>query len=461
MQRSPRRLALRPAVSRFAGDYVSRTREFSRNANLYVLHVIGMDMIHGSWTVVFNLYLLAIGFDIRFIGLRLVVEYISRAVTALPAGLVSDRIGRKASFILGDGVGAVLRLFMILTTSEFLLLALPAFGTFFGNLHHTAEPAFMAENSRPTERVHLFAVAGSLRTFSAMIGALIAGLVPVLFIDTLGTVGAYRYATYAGLALWFLSLIPAVMLRTYEAGERPEQQFAAANDGRRGLRSLFSGIQHPRRIAFFVLTSGFAALGFGVVGPLFNVVFHEGHTHAEEGELGVIFASGELALAAATLLTPLLLIRLLRVDAIVITRLLSLPFVLGMGLWPLIVGEGHLLVLLVGASYVGRISTLRMGGPLDDAFNMDVLDARERATNTGLEIAASAIVSAGAIWVGARMLDGGDFTTPFLIMAGASLVSTAIYWRVFRPLDRELHAERQRESRRESRGADVAVAGGS
>ena len=52
-------------VSVFVADYVARTREFSRNANLYMLHVIGMDMIHGSFTVLFNLYLLALGFDVR------------------------------------------------------------------------------------------------------------------------------------------------------------------------------------------------------------------------------------------------------------------------------------------------------------------------------------------------------------------------------------------------------------
>ena len=91
-------------------EYITKTRQFSRNANLYVLHVIGMDMIHGSWTVLFNLYLLAIGFDIKFIALRLIIEAIARAITAVPAGLVSDRIGRKASFVLGDGIGAVIGL---------------------------------------------------------------------------------------------------------------------------------------------------------------------------------------------------------------------------------------------------------------------------------------------------------------------------------------------------------------
>ncbi|MCH8282510.1 MAG: hypothetical protein IIC96_17755 [Chloroflexi bacterium] len=118
-----------------------------------------MDMIHGSFNVLFNLYLLAIGFDIPFIGLRLMIGFIAPAATALSAGLVSDGIGRKASFILGDGVGALLGIIAISTSNEYILLATPAVGSFFGNLNHTAEPAFMAENSKPAERVHLFSVA--------------------------------------------------------------------------------------------------------------------------------------------------------------------------------------------------------------------------------------------------------------------------------------------------------------
>ena len=245
-------LTQRPAPSavrsaqNFLGDYVARTREFSRNANLYVVHVIGMDMIHGSFNVLFNLYLLAIGFDIRFIGLRLMVQFIFRAITAMPAGLVSDRIGRKASFILGDGVGALIALIMIHTTSEAVLLVGPAVGSFFGNLHHTSESAFMAENSRPSERIHLFSVAGSFRTFSAMSGALLAGLVPAMFIDNIGAVDAYRYATYAGLSLWFLSLVPALMLRSVEAVEQPERQGQTARTAPAQLQDIAFGHQTPQ-----------------------------------------------------------------------------------------------------------------------------------------------------------------------------------------------------------------------
>ena len=76
-----------------------------------------------------------------------------------------------------------------------------------------------------------------------------------------------------------------------------------------------------------------------------------------------------------------------------------------------------------------------MSQPLDDAFNMEVLEPRERATSTGIEIAVGAAVSSGAVWLGARLLASGDYTTPFIIMATFYLVATLIYWRVFRPLE--------------------------
>jgi MFS family permease len=173
--------------------------------------------------VLFNLYLLALGFDIRFIGLRLAVKAIASALIAVPTGFVSDRIGRKVLFILGDGVGVVLALIVIHSRSEFVLLAALAIGAFFSNLRHTSEGAFMMENSRPSERVHLFSIASGLLTLSAMVGMLLVGMVPLMFIDSIGKIDAYRYATYAGLGLWFLSLIPALMLRSGEAIEHPER----------------------------------------------------------------------------------------------------------------------------------------------------------------------------------------------------------------------------------------------
>ena len=232
------------------------------------------------------------------------------------------------------------------------------------------------------------------------------------------------------------------MLRSVEAVERPESHIPGTPDPPRTLRTLFSGIRHPRLIFFFVLTSALISLGSGAVTPILNVVFHQGDIHASEGEIGVMFAVAELGLAMATLGVPLLAMRMMKVDAVAVTRIMSLPFIIAMGLLPLAFDEGALLLIIVGASYVGRITVFGVGYPLDEAFNMEVLDPRERATNTGIEIAAAGAMSAIAIVVGAWLVSNGDYATPFLIMAGGILVSTLIYRSVFRPV--ELSALTQR-----------------
>ena len=190
------------------------------------------------------------------------------------------------------------------------------------------------------------------------------------------------------------------------------------------------------------MTSALISLGYGAVTPILNVVFYEGDVHASEGEIGVLFAVAELGLALATLGVPLLAMRMVKVDAVSMTRIMSLPFIIAMGLLPLAFDEGALLLIIVGASYVGRITVFGVGYPLDEAFNMEVLDPRERATNTGLEIAAGGVMSAIAIAVGAWLVSNGDYATPFLIMADGILVSTLIYRRVLRPV--ELSPLRQR-----------------
>ncbi len=159
------------------GEYIQRIREFSTNAKLYIVHIVGMDVIYGTWQVLFNLYLLnvfasGVSFEffgipltmsaVQLIGARLLVYGVAGAIVALPVGMISDRIGRKYSFILGDYVGAIIALGNITTLNPTILLITPIFESAFGTLHGVSEPAFMAENSDPAERVHLFSFASSM-----------------------------------------------------------------------------------------------------------------------------------------------------------------------------------------------------------------------------------------------------------------------------------------------------------
>ncbi|MFQ5409861.1 MAG: MFS transporter, partial [Anaerolineales bacterium] len=418
-------------LSGFSG-YIGKMRLFSRNARLYMIHIVGMDVIFGTWNVVFNLYLLAVGMDVAFVGLRILISSVAGALVAIPAGLISDRIGRKLSFVLGDGVGALMSLIAISTLNPAVLLITGAIGGIFSGLHGVSEPAFMAENSEDYERVHLFSVSNGMRTAAAIIGSALAGLVPLIVLadQPEQLVVTYRYVAYFGIAGWFASLIPALLLTRKAEAVQPE-----ARPG--GLRALFSNVKHPRRIWHLTLPEVFVAMGAGFVLPLLNVFFDR-EIGSPAVEIGTTFAAGQAFLVVGSFLAPLVAARMGKVRSVVATRLLSVPFILLLGFS----GQAGSLVgsvlSVAGFAYVMRITLMNMASPVRSAFGMEILDPGERGTQVGVEHALAGAVSGATAYIGAQLMDGGDFQTPFLLMAAAYLVGTYLFWQFFNGREREL-----------------------
>lgn len=349
------------------GDYIQKIKSFSRNANLYLIHVIGMDLIWGTWGVLFNLYLLAAGFSLDFIALRILVGGITSAIFSIPGGWVSDKIGRKASFIIGDGMGALMAMISIMTVSENILLATAVISGAFGVLHSVSEPAFMAENSKRSERTHLFSVAAGLSTIAMMFGSVIAGYVPGLI--PADTLWAYRIAASFGILLWFLSLIPAVMLK----GEDREALKEPAR------------IQNPVRIGKIVTISALITFSLALVGSLYNVFFHN-HAHAETETIGLTFAISSGILGLFTFLAPILASKWGSFHTVIYVRMMTIPFIL---LLPFVSdhhSEAAPVLGLVGLMYMGRALFTNLADPIFEAINMNLLDPRERATATGIQM---------------------------------------------------------------------------
>ena len=412
--------------------YLAKVRLFSRNARLYLLHIFGMDVIHGTWEVIFNLYLLEAGFGIEFIGLRLAVQGIAGAMSAVPAGWLADRIDRKWGFIIGDGGGAAMALLQITSSGGALILVASAVAAGFGSLHHVTESPFMAENSEPAERIHLFSVGSGFRTLAAMVGALVAGFVPGWLESgaDLSPLQAFRWATYIGVAWWFLSLIPAVMMRPYVSAEVAEAMAEAPP-----RRGFLGGIRTPQVLRRFVVIGALLALGGGFVIRLVNVFFIE-EANAHEHEIGLTFAAGSLFLAVGAFLAPFVAQRLGSIRAIWVTRFAAIPFILLIGFSPdLATPEG--VVSLAATAYVLRTAVFNMSGPLYDAYTMERLHPTERATFTGIAALFGSGLAAVGGYLGATMMDSGDFQTPFVLMAILYTISTVLFVRWFGTRRRE------------------------
>lgn len=406
--------------------YIASMRLFSRNARLYLLHIFGMDVIHGTWEVIFNLYLLAAGFSIQFVGLRLLIQGIAGALAAVPAGWLGDRIDRRWGFIIGDGGGAVFALVQITVLDQSMILIASAFAAMFGALHHVTEAPFMAENSEPAERIHLFSVGAGFRTLAAMFGALVAGFFPSWLeaARSLDKLEAFRWATYIGIGWWFLSLIPAVMMRPHVSDEVAEARRHAPD-----RPGLFGSIHSPALIKKFVVIGALLALGGGFVLRLTNVFLAE-DGHVGEGQIGLIFAFGSLTLSVAAFSAPFAAEKLGKMRAIWLTRFAAIPFILLLGFAP-VLATPTTIVSFAGAAFVLRTALFNMSGPLYDAFTMESLHPNERATFTGLSALVGSALAAGAGFLGAYLMASGSFQAPFAIMAVLYLVSTFLFFRWF------------------------------
>ena len=410
-------------------SYFGRLRQFSRNARLYLLHIIGMDLIHGAWEVLFNLYLLAVGFDVRFVGIRIAVLGIAGALASVPAGRLADRIDRKWGFIIGDGGGAVCALVLIMSTDATMILAFSAVSACFSALHRVTESPFMAENSEPEERIHLFSVEQGLSTLAAMAGALITGFLPGHLMSSGGMtlVEAYRWAVHIGIAWWFLSLIPAIMLRRYVSEEVARARAEVAQEKRGGW---LSAIRTPKTVYHFVVIGTLLSLGGGFVLRLANIFFHY-DLHAQEHEIGMVFAAGSFFLAIGAFAVPLVVDRWGEVATIVWTRFAAVPFILLIGYAPEL-ATPETVVSLAGLAWVLRTTLFNMSGPAFEAFSMGQLHPTERATYIGIShLFGSAMVAVGG-YLGAVLMDSGDFRTPFVVMAVLYAISTALFMRWFK-----------------------------
>src|SRR6266498_2657305 len=85
-------------------EYALAVRSFSRNARLFIVHVIGMDTVHGTSLVLVNLYFLAVGLPIEFIGLR---RLLGGIVPLLAASLADKVTLYRASIFIGITIWAL------------------------------------------------------------------------------------------------------------------------------------------------------------------------------------------------------------------------------------------------------------------------------------------------------------------------------------------------------------------
>src|SRR3990172_2123851 len=160
-------------------EYLERIKNFSRNARLLLLRSLLVGLNWGIWTLLFNLYLLSLGFDKVFLSQMVAVNWLTHGAMVIPAGIISDMLGRRLTYLWAYSMAIVIRTGMLFVLEPSALLALNAFAGAAEGFHAITGPPFMAEQSRPDERVHLFSISATFVGAPLTLRKPLAWLIPL------------------------------------------------------------------------------------------------------------------------------------------------------------------------------------------------------------------------------------------------------------------------------------------
>jgi MFS family permease len=397
-------------------EYAARVRAFSRNARLYLLFVVIMGAAMGVFRLLFNFYVLSLGYDEALLGSLITVSSLTALLAALPMGYLADLLGRKNSLLISGALTSFSIMAIVIWPKQEMLYLMNIVSGLGQSLGAVTMAPFLMENSGDKERTYLFSFSSGLQMAMASLGNWIGGYLPT-WVGLTREVPAVSSEAYAGALMVVsltvaLALIPLSMLRT------PRQS--------RTERSVFAPFKYfsekPRLLGKMILPMLITSIGAGLIMPFMNVFFRQVH-HQPDPVIGSLFAWGSLAMGVGLLLAPPLADRMGKIQLVVATQALSIPFLIILGFSPIF--------WLSTISYYIRLALMNMSGPVYQTFVMEHVEPSARAT-----VASLASMAWNFGWAFSPTISGYlqvryGFGPPFLGTIILYTISTIMYWAFF------------------------------
>lgn len=394
--------------------YLARLKAFSPNAWYFLWSTFFFGLAGGVNQLLFNFYVLSQGYTEATLGNLVTARSLTTLLTALPMGYLVNKIARKNAFILSHLAFVIAMTMMILLPSVPMFLAMSVVQGLSQALSVVASGPFLMENSQETERTYLFSFSSGIRMTATSIGEWFGGYLPGFFAGML-LVSAMNTKAYSG-ALWFvvlfalLSVIPALSMK-----EPSKDQQATYS-----VFAPFSYFKRaPGKLTKLILPNLITSIGAGMVMPFMNVFFRNVHQQSD-ASIGVIFAWGSLAMGFGLIIAPMLAERFGKIQVVVLTQALSIPFLALLGFTPFF-------ELAVIAYYI-RLTLMNMSGPIFSTFAMEQVEPEARAMLASLNSMAFNFGWAFSPTISGILQEKHGFRPPFTITLVLYTISTLMYF---------------------------------
>jgi MFS family permease len=406
--------------------YAQKLHLFSRDVRLFLVTAVLVGFAwDGVRTVLYNLYLLRLGYTPEFVGLANAVGALAFSLFCLPAGMLGTRLGSRNMLIAGLGLLALgygllplaesvpegWRTYLVLGAT---LLAFLALALFLVN-----GLPFMMGATGPEERSHVFSVHIALVPLSGFCGSLVGGLLPEVLSKALGASvedpALYAYPMWLAAVL----LVPGmlVLLGAHPTHGRAEPAPpAGAPVGRKGLAP------YGLLIAVALVT----ALRFGgraTTTTFFNVYLDEG-LGVSTALIGALVAAGQLFAIPAALLSPWLVARRGNVGTIVWGSVGVALCTLPLALVPHWTAAGFGFVTS-WALFSATIGPMRV-------FTQELVAPRWRASMASIFMMGAGLAFSSVSLAGGFVITAVGYQMLFLTGTGLLALATLLFWAIFR-----------------------------
>ncbi|MBD7945529.1 MULTISPECIES: MFS transporter [Psychrobacillus] len=403
-------------------DWKKKIATFNLNIQMFMLANVLIQIGMGVFSVMYNLYIKELGYPETLNGKIIAMTSLASALMLVPAGFLSDRFGRKKIIIIGAVVASFTLFYRSLMIGEQSLIYAAFFTGLFMALVQVSGVPFLAENSKASERMHLFSIHFSLMTVAGVIGSLGGGVMADMLhtFGDISVVNSIKYVLILGAVIFTLGLLPLLRLQTVKAKEMAADQVADSKEGPSGFR------KNLKIIILFGFANLLIGTGSGLVIPYLNLYFSN-RFGASNSYIGLILSLGSAMTAIAMLLGPALVKRVGKVKALVIFQLLSIPFLF-------ITGYTNSLVI-ASIAFLMRQALMNAGNPIQSAIAMDLVQDKYKglANSVNQMVFNVGWASTGAISTGLVMTFGfyWGYAYTFTITGILYLIASTYFFIVF------------------------------
>lgn len=433
--------------------------KFQRNAILYLQSVSMSSLAQGAYGVIQGLYIMSLGFDETVLGTVLSTRMLATAIASVPAGVISDRVGRKPVLVAGGLLTTAGYLGMAVTSSPLIMIICSCVVGLAQACQMTSGAPLLAESSTQEDRARLFGVNFSLSMFVNMIGSLLGGFLPRQ-LGWLGQATAFRISLALFSLVTFIGVLPAsriiesrrrtdgVLLESgngcvtewadfAKTGEdhavdaKKHQEPVRAEVGKapavlqvawEEIRSLGVVVRN-RDVIGLLVYNVLIGFGAGLVIPFFSV-FLSGKLGVDTAVIGLILSFTHGATAIAGLIAPVLATRYGKVKTVVGTQMASIPFLLLIALPPN--------VYLVSAALFIRSALMNMSNPVASNFSMEIVEPDKRGKVSSLMRISDSVSRAFSAAAAGYIMSRWSYEAPYFFTAVLYLLASLVYWRWFR-----------------------------